>query len=60
MIVIRRADVDGFRPARRGLLGWLHSDGVLILPEDLSPPDGGGRDVFLEEFARALARPVES
>lgn len=43
---------------QRGLLAWLYSDGVLLIPDDLQPPDNGD-DTFLRELEQALAQPLE-
>lgn len=58
MIVLRRARGERFRPTTRGLLGWLHSDGVLVIPADLRPPKDGEVDQLLLDLTRALAEPV--
>ena len=64
MIVVSSRDPERFRTANRGLLGWLHSDGVLVIPAELvsrpvGPEYGEGRDWLAEALEAALLAPVE-
>jgi hypothetical protein len=54
MIVVRRERPDDFRVASRGLLGWLHADGVLVIPADLRPAEDAVNDEFAAQLTAAL------
>jgi hypothetical protein len=59
VIVLRMSEAEQlrYRPATKGLLAWLHSDGVLLIPEDLHAVDGDD-DAFMRELARAMTEPL--
>jgi hypothetical protein len=42
----------------RGLLAWLHGDGVLIIPDGVTSAAGGGD--FLRELEQAMGQPVQA